>query len=279
MITLSEPVLRRYKRFSLYNSPYPAHELGHAIDLYPESGTDAAISPVSGTVRSIRTVRCPGRPYAVPEDHLLLIECESYVARILHVSPGVQVGKEVEVGDRIGTLIRSGFFGRWVDNHIHLGFRRPEQNLARASGSLRIDVDVPVTGINWDGRGTVVEAGPTHIRLDAPSSDETGFAALASDSGVPLDGGLVHYGGGGTLEPTAGGVSLLGTTIGASDGRDLSWNDVAIYANEHRASGISLFVSQGTLGTKLLFHDGHDIAIGEAITVEIEPAVDPTRLG
>ena len=277
MVTLSEPVLRRYERFSLYNSPYPAHDAGCAIDLYP--GTDTAVSPVSGTVRSVRTVRCPRKPYAVPEDHLLLIECESYVARILHVSPTVQAGDEVEIGDRIGTLIRSGFFARWVDNHIHLGFRRPEQNLTRASGSLRIDVDVSVRGVTWDGRGTVVETGETYIHLDSPSNTGSEFAALASDAGAPLDGGLVHYSGGGTLESTVGNVSLLGTAIGTSDGRDLSWNDVAVYANGHRASGISLFASQGRLGTKLLFHNGHDIAVGEVIDVEIEPTTDPIQLG
>lgn len=279
MVTLAETVLRRYERLSLYNSPYPAHDFGHAIDLYSGSDTDAAISPVSGTVRSIETVRCPRRPYAAVKDHVLLIECGSYVARLLHVSPTVEVGEQVDIGDPLGTVIRSGFFAQWVDNHIHLGFRRPEQNLTRASGSLRIDIDVPVTGIGWDGQGTVVETGPTHIRLDSPSNSGSEFAALASDAGVPLDGGLIHYNGGGTLKPTVGDVSLLGTAIGTSDGRNLSWNNVAVYANGRRASGLSLFVSQGTLGTKLLFHDGHDISVGETVDVMIEPTADPIRLG
>ena len=220
MASLPAAVLDRYERFSRYNSPYPAHDAGCAIDLYP--GTDRAVSPVSGTVRSIRSVRCPDRPYAASEDHLLLVDCGPHVARMLHVDPDVEVGERVDVGDRLGTLVRSGFFGRWVDNHVHLGFRRPGQNLYRASGSIPIDLGVSVTGLEWDGRGTVVEAGQTYVRLDSPSGrGRRGFAALADDDGVGLDGGLVHYGGGGTFATAEGERSLLGTPIGEADGRGI----------------------------------------------------------
>jgi hypothetical protein len=277
MVVLPESVLRRHERFSLYNSPYPAHESGHAIDLYP--GTDAARSPVSGVVQSTRTVRCPRQPHAANEDHLLLVDCGDHVARLLHVDPVVSSGDEVEIGDRIGTLVRSGFFGRWVDNHIHLGFRRPEQNLQRASGSLRIDVDVPVTGIEWDGTGTIVETGATHVRLDSPTDDGGGFTALAGDDGTPLDGGLVHYTGGGALTPVDGDVSLLGTVVGVADGRDISWRDVAARVDGCRASGLSLFVSREPFGAKLVFRDGHDFTVGDEVAVAIEAVSDPVRLG
>lgn len=277
MVGLASDVLRRYERFSLYNSPYPAHDAGCAIDLYPDS--DEAISPVDGEIISTRTVRCPEKPYAVSEDSLILVDCGTHVARILHVDPAVEPGEDVELGDSLGPLVRSGFFGRWVDNHVHLGFRRHDQNLQRASGSLPIEVDMPVAGRRWDGTGTVLETGPTHVLLDSPPHGGSGFAALASDEGVPLDGGLVHYGGGGVLTGARGTVTLLGTAIGEIDGRRLRWRDVAVYASGRRATGLSLFASQSTLGAKLVFHEGHEFAVGDRLQVSIEPTTDPIRLG
>ena len=225
MVTLPGSVVERYDRFSLYNSPYPAHDAGCAVDLYP--GGQSAPSPVAGEVLAARTVRCPPKPYAAERDHLLLVDCGEVVARLLHVDPAVGEGDRVDVGDDLGTPVRSGFFGQWVDDHVHLGFRAPDRNLRRARASLPLEVGVDVDGVAWDGAGTVIETGPTHVRLDAPDHDGRGFAAIASDEGVPLDGGLVHYAGGGALSPTTGELTLFGTPIGRADGRDLAWRDVA----------------------------------------------------
>ncbi|WP_101294038.1 hypothetical protein [Halegenticoccus soli] len=210
-VTLPADVLERYRRFSLYNSPYPAHDRGCAIDLYPE--TNEGISPVAGEVLDARTVRCPDRPYAVDHDHLILIDADErcagsdgdgYVARVLHVDPVVEPGDRVEVGDPLGEMVRSGFFGQWVDNHVHLGFRERGRNAYRAAGSLPVDVDAPVEPLPWDGTGTVVETGPTHAVLDSPVHPAPGewFAGIAADDGTVLDGGLAHYGGGGALAST-----------------------------------------------------------------------------
>lgn len=282
MVTLSGDVVERYERFSLYNSPYPAHDGGCAVDLYP--GADEATSPVAGEVLETRTVRCPTRSYAATEDHLILVDCGDVVARILHVEPTVTAGEAVRVGDSLGELVRSGFFGRWVDDHLHVGFRRPGQNLRRASGSLPLEIDVPVVGLPWDGRGVVVDTGPTYALLDSPSRPDRGgagarFAALASDESAPLDGGLAHYAGGGVLGPASGTVSLLGTRVGTVDGRDVSWADVAVFANGRRATGLSLFASRTPFGAKIVFHEGHDFAVGDAVEVGIEPTEDPIRLG
>lgn len=276
MVTLAGDVLGRYERFSLYNSPYPAHDRGCAIDLYP--GEDVALSPVAGEILETRTVRCPQKPYAVEEDHLILLDCEDVVARILHVDPSVEAGESISVGDPLGTLIRSGFFGQWVDNHLHVGFRRPDQNLKRASGSLPLELSVPVEGVRWDGTGEIIEIGPTHVLLDSPEYTGEGFAALASDDGVPLDGGLPHYSDGGVLAAANGEVSLLGTTLGTAEGRELTWADIEVRANGHRASGLSLFASQVPFGAKVVFHDGHDFAVGETIEMSIARTEDPLRL-
>lgn len=311
-VPLPAEVLDRYPRFSCYNSPYPAHDRGCAVDLYPES--NAGRSPVAGEVLDTRTVRCPRRPYAVDRDHLVVVDVaddwaggagRDLVARVLHVDPAVSTGDRVKIGDSLGEMVRSGFFGQWVDNHVHLGFRRADANPYRASGSLPVAPQVAVTGAPWDGTGTVVEVGETYARLDAPVHPKPGsWASVAADDGTPLDGGLVHYAGGGAypIAPLEEGapISLLGTEVGSSRARSgvgsdatgggagtagigagatVEWADVAIRASGVRATGLSLFASRGTFGAKLVFHEGHGFAVGDEVSVEISPTDDPIRLG
>ena len=327
-VHLPASLLRRYRRFSLYNSPYPAHDRACAVDLYPDPVANEGVSPVAGTVLETRTVRCPDREYAVDHDHLILLDvaegqvetdgvighgagdaddAADLVARILHVDPHVDPGDKIAAGDSLGPMVRSGFFGPWVDNHVHLGFRRTDQHLQRAGGSLPLAVDVPVDPLPWDGTGTVVETGDTYALLDAPTHPAPGerFVGLGTDGrqeqSVALDGGLTHYSGGGLLggaEPLphrAGDtVSFLGEPLAACVGREeptgdvrhrhLDWADVAVVAETdagtHRATGISLFAAQDAdFGAKLVFHRGHDLSVGDAVRVRVEASDDPVRLG
>ncbi|WP_200531350.1 hypothetical protein [Halorubrum sp. LN27] len=291
-VTLPPSVLDRYRRFSRFNSPYPAHDDGCAIDLYPDGET--GVSPVAGVVRETRTVGCPDRPYAADEDHLIVVELDDdwcrrtgaatgTLARILHVIPEVSPGEHVAVGDALGPLTRSGFFGRWVDDHVHLGFRPPGANALRASGSLPVDVDVPVEPVQWDGTGAVVERGPTHVVLDAPNHPSPGlrFAALASDDGVPLDGGLAHYAGGGAFDalPDGTALSLWGTRVGVARGRGVAWKPLDVLANGERVTGLSLFADRdGAVGAKLVCPD-RPFALGETVSLALAPSDDPIRLG
>jgi hypothetical protein len=298
-VPLPPSLLDRYARFSCYNSPYPAHDRGAAVDLYPDDGT--APAPVPGEVIDTRTVACPDRPYAVDEDHLIVVDVAddwadgrgaALLARVLHVDPGVDAGDWVDAGDSLGASVRSGFFGRWVDDHLHLGFRPADANPYRASGSLPVEPQVGITGTPWDGTGTVVETGETYVRLDAPAHPDPGsWAAIAADDGTPLDGGLAHYTGGGAYATagaagaaTAGSVSLLGTEVGTASprtgtGADVAWGELAIDVNGERATGLSLFASRETFGAKLVFHEGHEFAVGDAVTVTVSPAASSIRLG
>ena len=209
MVGLPPDVLSRYPQFSIYNSPYVAHDEGCAIDLYPdteEPRTALAPSPVAGEVVETRTVTAPSKPYAVAHDHLIVVDTGDYLARTLHVDPSVEPGDTVEVGDSLGESVRSGFFAPWVANHIHLGFRERDSNPVRASGSLPFDLSVPVEPVPWDGTGRVVETGGTFVVLDSPSHPAPGerFAGIEAslpedDVSVVLDGGLPHYEGGGAL--------------------------------------------------------------------------------
>jgi len=273
-VTLPRDVLARYYRFSLYNSPFDAHDEGCAIDLYPEG--ERAPSPVAGEVLDTKTVRAPPKAYAAEHDHLVLIDTGEHVARLLHVDPRVEPGDSVAVGDELGDLVRAGFFAPWVPNHVHLGFRDPDANPYRASGSLPVDVAVDVAAVPWDGTGTVVAAGETWARLDAPEHPAPGerFAGVANDvggeeSGV-LDGGLPHYDGGGLL----GGsgcerAALAGRRVGTADGRTVAWDDVTVLANGEPVTGIALFCDRKRAGVKLVGRD-IDLDVGDAVRVTIE---------
>ncbi|ELZ92955.1 hypothetical protein C440_12579 [Haloferax mucosum ATCC BAA-1512] len=303
MLRLPRSICFRFERFSLYNSPYPAHDSGCAIDLYVDDDDPVARSPVAGVVRETRTVRAPDKPYAHDDEYLILLDVDAertglgwsgdpetdprdgLVARILHVEPGVAVGDEVAVGDSLGRLVRSGFFAPWVSNHVHLGFRRASANLHRARGSLPLTADVPVLPLDWDGRGTVVDVGETFVVLDRPTradnAVDTGeFAGLASDDGIVLDGGLAHYAAGGTLSPVADEtrLSLFDVDVGRTTGRDVPWAAFDVVANGERVTGLSLFASQTTFGTKVVCPD-HDFSVGDDLEVTIRTSENPIRLG
>lgn len=268
-VTMGPAVVERYRRFSLYNSPFAAHRLGRAIDLYPDG--ESAPSPVAGEVLETRTVRAPPKPYAAETDHLLVVDTGNRLARILHVEPAVGPGDVVERGQALGRLVRAGFFAPWVPNHLHLGFRELGTDPIRASGSLPIAVDVPVQGLEWDGTGTVTAAGETWARLDAPAHPAPGesFVGLAAAGGV-LDGGLPHYDGGGVIgrDRSEGSVRVAGAPVGRLVGRDVTWDDVTVLANGEPVTGLALAPARDGFGTKLVGH-GLDLAAGDAVTVSI----------
>ncbi len=276
-VRLPRAVLDRYERLSLYNSPYPAHDQGCAIDLYPAAG---APSPVGGEVLETRTVRAPSKPYAVEHDYLILVAVEKpesaagLVARILHVDPAVEAGDRIAVGDELGDLVRSGYFAPWVGNHVHLGFRPPDANHRRAAGSLPVAVGVDPEPVAWDGTGTVVDVGDTYALLDAPAHPApgerwVGVAAETGDGHGVLDGGLPHYDGGGLLGSSGdGAISLVGSAVGTATGRDVEWNDPTVLANGRAITGLSLFLARGEFGAKLIRPD-EAFAVGERVEVRI----------
>ena len=266
-VRLPREVAFAYRQFSLYNSPYAAHDRGCAVDLYPE--TNVAPSPVAGEVIDARTVRAPPKPYSPEHDHLLLVDCGDRVARILHVDPAVEPGDSVGVGDPLGEMVRAGFFAPWVDNHLHLGFRPHDSNHYRASGSLPVEVDVRVEPLDWDGTGTVVERGETYVVLDAPAHPAPGerFVGAAAGGGW-IDGGLPHYDHGGIVGGREGTVSLLGTPLGEVRGRHVTWDPMEVRANGVPVTGLSFFAARDSFGAKIV-HPGHGFDVGDGIEVEI----------
>ena len=269
-VTLPADVLFRYRRFTLYNSPYVAHDRTTAVDLYPETGVP---SPVAGEVLDSRTVRAPARPHAATHDHLLLVDTGEHVARLLHVDPAVDPGETVAVGDELGDLVRAGFFAPWVPEHVHLGFRPPDGNPYRASGSVPLVPGADLRPVAWDGRGTVLETGETWARLDAPGHPAPGevFAGLDA-GGAILDGGFPHYARGGVLGTDVEqnqAVTLAGTEVGVGSGRGVTWHDCTVRANGQPVTGLALFCGRDSLAVKLV---GENLGVdtGDDVVVSVE---------
>jgi hypothetical protein len=304
--TLPAAALAPFERVSLFNSPYDAHRGGRAVDLYPgrEPGADpvAVATPVAGEVRAVRSVRAPARPYAEREDHLVVLALRDpgrydlpagSTARVLHVDSAVEAGDRLDRGEYLGRTVRSGFFAPWVSDHLHLGFRPPDADPVRASGSLPVAVDVPVHGIAWDGHGTVRERGDTYLVLDRPRHPAPGeFAGLAAGSGgesreaAVLDGGLPHYEGGGLVEPApteeatgartgeATPVDLLGRRVGTAAGRRVIWGEPTVRVEGHPVTGLSLFLDRRRPGAKVVCPDLPATvgAVGDEVQVRVDGA-------
>lgn len=300
-VRLPADVLDQFQRFTLHNSPYPAHAEGAAVDLYtseairahPGGGTRAP-SPVAGEVVDTRTVAAPARDYAADDDHLILVDVErpasaaGLVARVLHVDPTVAPGDRVAIGEDLGRLVRSGFYAPWVPDHLHLGFRGPDSDPYRASGSVPLDLGVAVEPVHWDGTGEVVATGDTYAVLDSPAHPAPGErwvgVAVRGPAGTGvLDGGFPHYDGGGLLADDArdasgvttdGPVSLAGQRVGHVAGRAVAWDDVTVLANGRPVRGLSLFCGRDAdFGAKLV-GDDVDLAVGEAVEVTLASGGD-----
>lgn len=293
-VHLEPSILEGYNRLSLYNSPYPAHENGCAVDCYPDDDDRLARSPVAGTVLETTTVRAPAQPYAPPNDHVIVLECldqgvdvpvrrgiETPVhCRILHVDPTVEPGDRIERGDVLGTLIRSGFFSPWVDRHLHVGFRPADCNPIRATGSLRLEAAISVTPLAWNGRGTVIDRGRTSATLEIPEANAerataSEWTGIGADSGGVLDGGLAHYDGGGLIGGSDGPVRLLGSQVGTATDRTVRWDDLnlTVTVDGTPITGLSLFCHHGKASVKLIWPD-HPLCVGDSVRVRIRTALE-----
>ncbi len=215
-------------RFSFFNSPYYAHTLCSAVDIYPpirNFGCEA-ISPVSGEVIGLKAVGHFQRKFfeCSDKDYVILIrssENPNAVVKVLHVKPSVNVGDFVAVGEKFGTLLRSGFFDFWTDPHMHLEVRNPSDPL-RVRGAYKIERAFNLKDIKMFGKlaGEVVECNPEYSLIALKEELPFGIPVKVGDCVGILDGGIPHYGFFGVhierLKPIEAGeeVKLCGETLG-----------------------------------------------------------------
>lgn len=211
-------------RCSFYNSPFPAHRLSTGVDIYTDNEFgEVAPSPVSGVVELVRRVRSPrGRGFEDPGYDVVTLlrslEDPGRVIKLLHVEPIIGRGDEVEKGQELGRLLRSGYYGFATSPHVHVEIRDPSDPL-RVRGGHRLRRLLDVSGVEpvEELRGTVTRSIPEFslVRLEVCSAN-----GLPADvGGVPgiLDGGIPYYGWLGAHigddPPRDNTVTLLGTAI------------------------------------------------------------------
>lgn len=208
-------LLDSFEYISLFNSPYYAHNHGVAADIYLGSGKFGAEAPCPspGMVTCIKKVRAPIRKNfdAEETDYLIILKSEEnpkYLIKILHINPKVKVGENLDIGDCMGTLIRSGFFNFWTDPHIHIEIRNPADAI-RAKGAYPIRL-LSLEKRGYSESGNSFKCKVIDVRTDYTMVEPSkrviikmgrfcGFAIKINNELGLLDCGLPHYGFGGVL--------------------------------------------------------------------------------
>lgn len=187
-------------KFSFFNSPYPAHAACSAVDIYSESAFgSAAPSPVSGKVVGIRKVKCPEQSFECSNfDYVILLQSNENFERhvkILHVEPTVKVGDVVKAGDRLGFLLRSGFFHFWTEPHTHIEVRNISDSI-RAMGGLRFKRLIAIEDFETELEelsGVVVESEREYSLIALNGTFNYGIPVRVGEEMGLLDGGIPHY--------------------------------------------------------------------------------------
>lgn len=229
-------------RFSFFNSPYPAHKHGKAVDIY------SSLSPVDGRVKKI---------IKLSHDYVILIECSEnpeIFAKILHIKPSVKPGEKINSGNELGTFIRSKFFDPWTDNHLHLELRKKEDPV-RARGGHRL-INVEKTGmlpgkIKLDIR--IESISNNYITASLPEKHFTKigkFYGLKYKDSIICDGkskgfsvicgGLPHYNFGGMLN---------------KDFKIFENTKINLMLGDKKIKGVSLYLYLSNPGRIKLLHD------------------------
>ncbi|RLI05804.1 hypothetical protein DRO26_01145 [Candidatus Bathyarchaeota archaeon] len=127
--------------FSLFNSPYIAHRLESAVDVYCKE-KEAFMPFDEGKVLEIRWFEVSKiRRDALDKEPLILIKLsEETVAKVLHVNPTVKVGEKIKLGDPIGKKIISGYFLPWTSPHAHFELRSIHDPY-RAGGAYKLRIN------------------------------------------------------------------------------------------------------------------------------------------
>ena len=211
-------------KFSFFNSPYPAHTMCSAVDIYSGSVFGgAAPSPVHGKVVEIRKVKCPEQSFECSSfDYVILLQSSENLRRvkILHVEPTVKVGYVVKPGDQLGFLLRSGFFNFWTEPHIHIEVRNPSDAI-RARGGLKFERLMAIENFETEPeelRGVVFESTREYSLLALHGTFNHGIPVRVGEEMGLLDGGIPHYKWFGvhmsTQPPLNSVVKLCGAKIG-----------------------------------------------------------------
>ncbi|AEK71990.1 hypothetical protein GQS_00435 [Thermococcus sp. 4557] len=246
--------------WSFYNSPYPAHRLGTAVDVY---FPDEALFPFEeGRVVATRRVRTPGY-VPVREDYLTIVKVDGFCLKVLHVKPKVVEGEHLTLGDPLGEMVVSGFFSPWSDRHAHFELR-PCHDAYRARGAflmspILLELVPSLRGDELE----VVECTENYCWARPLKTGGRSLTPLTSE-GFPIEGGLPHYRYG-ALFGEKEGVELFG--LGLSVGERLS-NGVSIFdanfrvlANGKEIRGVGVYCNNPLFKLVGRFEEGEAVKL------------------
>lgn len=254
--------------YSLFNSPYPAHRMGTAVDLYFNS--DDALFPFEeGIITDIRWYNVPRkRVDALDREPLILIRLSSVtVAKILHVYPKVRIGEHVYFGDTIGKLIISGFMYPWSEKHMHLEVR-PLWDPVRATGAYNVRM-LKATNVPATNRieGVIVEKNRHYLLVKPKNTISEGLTPLITCQGgriYSIEGGIPHYGYVGLLTTTSRNYNdVLSLGVYNALVVEIKWS-TDISRDKHVYKGVSTYIKRPYI--KLIgTYDNIDLKEGDVI--------------
>jgi murein DD-endopeptidase MepM/ murein hydrolase activator NlpD len=137
------------------------------------------------------------------------------VTKLLHADPIVEVGDIVQVGDVIGTTLRSGYYGRGTSAHFHAEIRKPEDAIRARGGFNLRRVEKRVGNPQEELVGEVVVVRSEYVLIRV-SDINTGLVGIVEGIPAILDGGIPYYGWMGAHlpdPPKKGEIKLLGETV------------------------------------------------------------------
>ena len=198
VIYFNYSLLRKRKLwFSISNSPYPAHVLRTAVDIYSEY---PYLPVVEGIVKKI--IRIPSG-YKVcnseSDEWVIIISLPGSggVLKVLHVRPSVRVGERLYLGDELGKFVRTYHFYPWTEPHMHAELRRATDPV-RALGGYQLFPENELLNVLREYRCTdreeyIVSSVREEYCLLRPEAGGYPCAQTLYLKGF-LDGGLPHYG-------------------------------------------------------------------------------------
>jgi hypothetical protein len=275
--------------FSIGTSPYFAHKLGLAIDIYPQLGLNLydILSPVSGKIIKMKEMIAPKARFenGIDKEYLTLIQNrynKNIVYKILHVKPMIKEGQDIEVGEILGKTIRNGYFAPWSSPHLHLEIRSIN-NPIRAKGGMHFNlnlIDSDCDKINqqsfYNRRGLIPviikDIFPEFLLVEFPPSAYHQIGPFVGIKGsyraynCILDGGIPMYKNGtvilenkakiDTKDPVYLNDQLIGIITDFYDNFGFfKFNDIKFFLNGQEIRGISLFMAQSFPKVKIIPND------------------------
>ncbi len=257
--------------FSYFNSPYTGHAHAAAIDIYPhhQEWGESVASPISGKIVRLKKFKMGYKKDFPTEafDYVIAIQpevTETSIVRIMHCKPSLKEGEVVDLGDTIGTTIRSRYFNYWTGPHYHVEVMHLD-SFTRSTQSYPLDLPFSFDSITAREASTEVEFLVESVsedniigyprNLSVTSIDGFyGLSAFDNESKIVgiIDGGFSHYKHGGIIghkfpiEGSLVGLNNLPAGMIRNPLNGASFFErgpsLSCYLNDNKLRGISCFL-------------------------------------